>query len=84
MREDEEVKMILLNDMSLCGTFESKMNELITNPDVRNTIFTHNPIDHKKGKIFVSAREEYEVNPTTSIFDGFMPTIKDLEEYFAG
>lgn len=75
---------MLIQEMGLFqDTFQDFMKQRITNQDVRDTIFLYAPKDEKKSAIFAAACEEYETDPNSKIFDGFLPTINDIEKFFA-
>ena len=82
LRSSDELKSIVFDDISLIDSCEAVIENKITNIDVRETIFLYSPKDSKKCKIFKNACAEYDINPETDIFDGFIPTIQDIERHF--
>ena len=83
-RKEIEIKNILINEISsLNDSFQTMIEQRISNQDVKDTIFLYSPKDSKKSAIFTNACKEYETNPESEIFNGFLPTISEIEKYFS-
>lgn len=82
-RNETEIKNSLLNEIDLLDdSFQNVMERKITNEDVRTTLFLCSPKDEKKSAILEKAKAVYEDNHGSTVFDGFMPTIADIEKFF--
>lgn len=82
-RNEIEIKNSLLNEIDLLNdSFQDVMKRKITSEDVRATLFLYSPKDEKKSAILEKAKAVYEENHESTVFDGFMPTITDIEKFF--
>jgi 5S rRNA maturation endonuclease (ribonuclease M5) len=81
-RSDNNIKTMLEPYIGLNDTYQNVMKLKITNEDVRDTIFSFEPHKYKKVKILKLAKEAYEAEPESDIFDGFSSTINEIEKYF--
>lgn len=82
-RNEIEIKNSLLNEINLLNdSFQDVMKRKITREDVRATLFLYSPKDEKKSAILEKAKAVYEENHESTVFDGFMPTITDIEKFF--
>lgn len=83
-RNETEIKNSLINEISLLNeSFQTVMEQRITSQEVRETFFLYVPKDNKKSEIFKKACEIYKADPTSTIFDGFLPTIREIEKFFS-
>ena len=82
LRDDIEIKKMLALEMERNETVDAYIDRVFDDSDIRDTIVTYNPNDNKKGEIFNIAKREYEANNATDIFDGFQPTLDDIEKFF--
>jgi len=82
LRSDNEVKSMFSMEIERSETVDAYIDRVFDNIDVRDTIVTYNPHDNKKGEIIKKAKCEYEANNETDIFNGFQPTLDEMEKYF--
>lgn len=82
LRSDSEIKKMFTEEIRRSETVDTYIDRVFDNTDVRDTIITYNPHDKKKVEIFEIAKIEYEVNNETDIFNGFQPTLDEIEKYF--
>jgi predicted ATP-dependent endonuclease of OLD family len=70
---------VMTNDESL----EVKLQQVVPNDDFRETIFKNEPRSDTKDSIFKEAKSIYENDERSDIFDGFIPTVEDIANYFS-
>lgn len=82
LRSDDEIKKMFSLEIERNETVDAYIDRVFDDPDIKETIVTNNPSENKKRAIFDMAKKDYEINNRTTIFDGFQPTLDDIERFF--